>query len=164
MTKKSTSSDTGRQLRTAFFPGSFRPFTIGHDSLVRRGLNIFDRIIIGIGINSQKTSDADEASSIADSIRRIYHAEPRVEVIIYDGLTADAAAKAGASALLRGVRSLADFEYERNLADINRQLSGIETVLLYSLPELAAVSSSVVRELSSYGRDISSFLPQPIEE
>ena len=148
----------------AFFPGAFRPFTIGHDSLVRRGLNIFDRIIIGIGINSQKTSDADEASSIADSIRRIYHAEPRVEVIIYDGLTADVAAKAGASALLRGVRSLADFEYERNLADINRQLSGIETVLLYSLPELAAVSSSVVRELRSYGRDISSFLPQPIEE
>jgi pantetheine-phosphate adenylyltransferase len=81
-------------------------------------------------------------------------------VIVYTGLTVDIAAEVGAKFLLRGVRSVKDFEYERDIADVNRKLSGIETVLLYSLPELSAVSSSIVRELKSYGRDVSQFLPQ----
>lgn len=147
--------------RTAFFGGSFRPFTTGHASIVDRGLAVFDRIVIGVGINAAKPGDADQAARSAEAIRRIYAHEPRVSVEVYSDLTVDAAARCGASALLRGVRSARDFEYERDMADANRQLSGIETVLLYSLPELAAVSSSLVRELASFGRDVSKFIPQP---
>ena len=161
MTKTSPSTHS---TRTAFFAGSFRPFTNGHDSIVRRGLDIFDRIVIGVGTNASKPDDRAHADAAADAIRRVYDGDGRIEVMVYDCLTVDAASAAGACALLRGVRSTRDFDYERDLADVNRQLSGIETVLLYSLPELAAVSSSIVRELSSYGRDVSAFIPQPDEK
>lgn len=149
-----TSTDKGRG-RTALFAGSFRPFTLGHADIVARGLEIFDRIIIGVGVNAAKPSEADHSAAI----RQLYADEPRVEVAVYSNLTVDFAAEAGATALLRGVRSTKDFEYERDLADINRQLSGIETVILFSRPEFAAISSSVVRELESYGHDVSPFLP-----
>jgi pantetheine-phosphate adenylyltransferase len=141
-------------------PGSFDPFTAGHASLVTRGLELFDRIVIAIGINAQKPNEAGRAEERAADIRRLYADQAdRVSVIVYTGLTVDAAEEAGAKFLLRGVRSVKDFEYERDIADVNRKLSGIETVLLYSLPELSAVSSSIVRELRSYGRDVSQFLP-----
>lgn len=143
----------------AFFAGSFNPFTIGHASIVDRALNLFDEIVIGIGINTQKTTDA-EIERRAAAIINLYQADPRVRVITYSNLTVDAAREAGASCLLRGVRSVKDFEYERDMADINRQLSGLETVLLYSLPEHAAVSSSVVRELQAFGKDVSGYLPE----
>ncbi|MBJ2184529.1 MAG: pantetheine-phosphate adenylyltransferase [Muribaculaceae bacterium] len=149
-------------MRTAFFAGSFRPFTTGHASIVTRGLDIFDRIVVGVGVNSAKPDDRVHAEDAAQAIREVFAGDDRIEVVVYDCLTVDAAAAAGASALLRGVRSTRDFDYERDLADVNRQLSGIETVLLYSLPELAAVSSSIVRELASYGRDVDAFLPKPV--
>ena len=149
-------------MRTAFFAGSFRPFTTGHASIVTRGLDIFDRIVVGVGVNSAKPDDRVHAEDAAQAIREVFAGDDRIEVVAYDCLTVDAAAAAGASALLRGVRSTRDFDYERDLADVNRQLSGIETVLLYSLPELAAVSSSIVRELASYGRDVDAFLPKPV--
>lgn len=149
-------------MRTAFFAGSFRPFTTGHASIVTRGLDIFDRIVVGVGVNSAKHDDRVHAEDAAQAIREVFAGDDRIEVVVYDCLTVDAAAAAGASALLRGVRSTRDFDYERDLADVNRQLSGIETVLLYSLPELAAVSSSIVRELASYGRDVDAFLPKPV--
>lgn len=152
------------KLRTAFFAGSFRPFTTGHASIVTRGLDIFDRIVIGVGVNAAKPDDREHAELAAEAIRRVFPGDSRIEVTVYDGLTVDAAAAHGATALLRGVRSTRDFDYERDLADVNRQLSGIETVLLYSLPELAAVSSSIVRELASYGRDVDAFLPKPITD
>ena len=95
--------------------------------------------------------------SVSDAIRALYAAEPKVSVIAYSGLTVDACEAEGARWMLRGVRSVADFEYERNLADINRRISGIETLLLFTLPEYAAISSSVVRELQAYGRDVSEF-------
>lgn len=158
MTPTSPSEHTPR---VAFFAGSFRPFTTGHASIVTRGLDIFDRIVVGVGVNASKPDDRQHAEEAAEAIRKVFAAGGRVEVITYDDLTVDAAARCGACALLRGVRSTRDFDYERDLADVNRQLSGIETVLLYSLPELAAVSSSIVRELASYGRDIESFLPKP---
>lgn len=158
MTKTSHSE---RAPRTAFFAGSFRPFTTGHASIVTRGLDIFDRIVVGVGINSAKPDDREHAEQAAEAIRRVFAGDSRIDVVVYDNLTVDAAAEAGACALLRGVRSTRDFDYERDLADVNRQLSGIETVLLYSLPELAAVSSSIVRELASYGRDVDAFLPKP---
>lgn len=145
--------------QVAFFAGSFDPFTIGHASIVERALKIFDIVVIGVGINSLKTS-AVEAERRALSIVRLYEQNPRVRVSTYTGLTVDAASEAGATCLLRGVRSVKDFEYERDLADINRQLSGLETVLLYSLPEYAAVSSSLVRELQAFGKDVSRYLPQ----
>ena len=142
----------------AFFAGSFDPFTVGHASIVERALAMFDEVVIGIGINPLKTS-AIEAERRAKAIIRLYEANPRVKVQAYDGLTTDAALACDASCLLRGVRSVKDFEYERDMADINRQLSGLETVLLYSLPEHAAVSSSVVRELQHFGKNIDRFLP-----
>lgn len=156
MTAKSHNNSHGQ---VAFFAGSFDPFTIGHASIVERALKIFDIVVIGVGINSLKTSDV-EAERRALSIVRLYERNPRVRVSTYTGLTVDAARDAGATCLLRGVRSVKDFEYERDLADINRQLSGLETVLLYSLPEYSAVSSSLVRELQAFGKDVSRYLPQ----
>lgn len=152
MTRISTPTE-----RIAVFPGSFNPFTKGHADIVGRGLALFDRIIIAVGVNPAKSNDSVEAT--LEAIRRIYAGEPRIEVEAYTTLTVDFAAKKGARFILRGVRSVKDFEYERDIAEINRQLSGIESVILFSKAELAAVSSSVVRELAAYGRDVSSFLP-----
>lgn len=158
MTAKSPEIIPDDEPRTALFAGSFDPFTIGHASIVSRALPLFDRIVIAVGVNAAKTS-ADEVSRRVEAIAALYADEPRVTVTHYEGLTVDMAARCGARWLLRGVRSVKDFEYERDMADINRQLSGLETVLLYSLPEHAAVSSSIVRELRAYGRDVSDYLP-----
>lgn len=147
------------EMNTILFPGSFDPFTVGHQSLVDRVLPLFDRLVIAVGVNSGKRSGESVDSRIAQ-IERLYAGEPKVRVISYDGLTVDACRREGASWMLRGVRSAIDFEYERNLADINRRISGVETMLLFTLPEYAAVSSSVVRELSSYGYDVSEFIPK----
>ncbi len=149
-------------MNTILFPGSFNPFTVGHRSLVDRILPLFDRIVIAIGVNSAKHSAATIDSRIA-AIKALYADEPKVEVTSYEGLTVDACRREGAQWMLRGVRSVTDFEYERNLADINRRISGIETLLLFTLPEYAAISSSMVRELEAYHHDVSEFLPQPKE-
>lgn len=144
--------------RIAFFAGTFDPFTIGHQSIVERALTLFDRVVIGLGINSQKIENEDTQSRIED-IRSIYGNDPRIEVEAYTDLTWQAARRCGCTHLLRGVRSVIDFEYERNLADANRNLSGLETVILYTLPELSFVSSSLVRDLQRHGEDVSEFLP-----
>lgn len=149
-----TQTSTATNERVAVFPGSFHPFTAGHADIVGRGLELFDRIIIAVGVNAAKAD-----SGAAEAIRRLYRADDRIEVVEYAGLTVDLARKRGVDFILRGVRSVKDFEYERDMAQINTQLSGIETVILFSRPELAAVSSSVVRELQSYGADVSAFLP-----
>lgn len=150
---------TSHNKRTAIFPGTFDPFTIGHASIVERALGLFDKIIIAVGINYSKTS-AESALSRIGEIERLYAGmENRIEVRRYSGLTVDFARQCGAGFILRGIRSVKDFEYERDMADINRQLSGIETVLLYSLPEYSAVSSTLVRELEYHGKDVSAFLP-----
>ena len=146
-------------MSTAFFAGSFNPFTRGHASIVERALPLFDNIIIGIGVNAEKPGAAGRADAACRRIAALYAANPRVRVEVYSGLTVDAAKAFGANVLLRGVRSEADYEYERSLADLNRRLSGIETLLLFSLPELEYISSSAVRELASYGRDVSDMLP-----
>ena len=155
-----TPSEDLREKRTAFFAGSFDPFTIGHKSIVDRSLYLFDEIVIGVGINAAKKGSADAAERVA-AIERLYAGEPKVRVIQFDCLTVQAAARCGARWLLRGVRSVADFEYERTLADVNRNISGLESVLILAEPQLASVSSSVVRELASYGEDVSRFIPQP---
>lgn len=143
---------------TVVFPGSFNPFTVGHLSLVERAAPLFERVIIAIGVNSSKETSASVDERIS-AVRQAVSHLPNVEVTSYSGLTVDVCKKYGAHYMLRGVRSVTDFEYERNLADINRKISGIETVLLFSLPEHSAISSSVVRELEHFGYDTSEFLP-----
>lgn len=142
----------------AIFPGSFDPFTIGHHSIVERALPLFDKIVVAVGMNSKKHSFLPEIDRL-DAIRHLYADEPRVEVIAYSGLTVEAAEQCGARYILRGVRTVKDFEYEKTLADINRKIAGLETVLLYTLPEYGSISSSIVRELISLGRDVTDLLP-----
>lgn len=147
-----------KQERIALFPGSFDPFTIGHQSLVKRGLALADRIIIAIGINENKQScfPLEERLTV---IRSLFQDDPRIEVITYHTLTTDLAEKTGAQFILRGIRSVIDFEYEKTIADINRTLTGIETVFLLAEPQYAHISSSAVRELLHFGKDVSAFLP-----
>lgn len=143
---------------TAIFTGSFDPYTIGHHDIVHRALPLFDHIVIGIGVNERKQymfSTEERLKTIAE----IYCDEPKVSVETYNDLTVDFAHRMGAHYIIKGVRSVKDFEYEREQADINRQLSGIETLLLFASPELASVSSSLVRELVHFGKDVSHFLP-----
>jgi pantetheine-phosphate adenylyltransferase len=144
--------------KEALFAGSFDPFTIGHYSVVKRALPMFDKITIGIGINSGKKSMFPVEERVK-AIEKAFAGEERIEVRVYDCLTMDFAKEIGADVLLRGVRTTKDFEYEREIADINLKLGGIETVLLISEPEYASISSSVVRELITYGKDVSELLP-----
>lgn len=145
-------------MRTVLFPGSFNPFTKGHADIVERALALFDRVVVAVGYNENKAdlSGIDERLEI---IRRIYAGEARVEVLSYSCLTVDVARQVDASAVLRGVRSFKDYEYEMQMADVNRQLTGLETVILFARPEYASISSSVVRELQHYGHDVTDFLP-----
>ena len=144
--------------RIAIYPGTFDPFTIGHKSIVERGLTIFDKIIVAVGRNDAKRCYIPTDMRVKH-ITSVMADEPRVDVLSYDGLTVDIARECGAQFILRGVRTVADYEYERNLAYANRQISGIETVLLYTLPELQYVSSTMVRDLARHGYDISQFVP-----
>lgn len=148
--------------RIAVFPGSFDPFTRGHASIVRRGLALFDHIIIGIGVNERKTAMLSVEQRI-EGLRRLYAREPHITVEAYAELTVDFARRRGASFILRGVRSYKDFEYEQNIAEVNRRLSGLETVVLFTEPELACISSSMVKELAHFGKDIRSYLPDGLD-
>ena len=144
----------------ALFAGSFNPFTIGHESIVKRTLCFADEVVIAIGINNAKENPKTETEERILTIRSYFTDEPRVTVLAYEGLTVDFARQVQADVMVRGVRSVKDFEYEREMADVNRKISGMETILLFSEPELSAVSSSIVRELKAHGKNISKFLPQ----
>lgn len=146
-------------MNRAIFPGTFDPFTIGHYSVVRRALTFMDEIIIGIGINENKRTWFSTEKRI-EMISELYRNEPRVRVEAYSDLTIDLAKRMDANFIVRGIRTVKDFEYEETIADINRQLAGIETILLFTEPELTSVSSSVVRELLSFGKDVSRYLPE----
>ena len=145
--------------RTALFPGTFDPFTIGHESLIRRGLQLVDEIVISIGVNEAKKAYFPLEKRI-EMIRELYANEPRVKVESYDSLTIEFARKVGAQFILRGIRSVNDFEYEKTIADMNRTISGIETFVLFTQPELTHISSTHVRELLRYGHDVSAFIPE----
>ena len=145
--------------RVALFPGTFDPFTIGHESLVRRGLQLMDEIVIAIGVNETKQSYFTQDERL-DMIRDLYRNEPRVRVESYQSLTIDFARQSAAGFILRGIRSVFDFEYERTIADMNRTISGIETFLLFTEPSLTHVSSTQVRELLRYGHDVRLFIPK----
>ena len=146
--------------RTGIFVGSFDPFTIGHDSVVRRAVKLFDRLVIGVGVNESKRYMLP-AEERVEAIRRLYSGDERISVEQYSDLTVDFARRMGAEFIVKGVRSVKDFEFERDQADINRRLTAIETVLLYAEPGMDCISSSVVRELTHFGRDCSMFLPKP---
>lgn len=144
-------------MRTVIFPGSFNPFTKGHADIVERGLQLFDKMIIAIGYNEQKVAEGDVESRLS-SLKALYADDARVEVITYSYLTIEVARQYDACAILRSVRSIKDYEYELQMADVNHKLSGIETVVLFARPELASISSSVVRELQHFGHDTSQFM------
>lgn len=145
-------------MRTGILVGSFDPYTIGHDSLVKRALPLFDKIVIGVGFNERKKYMQTTETRV-ETIRRIYSGEKRIEVKQYNDLTVDFARREGAGFIIKGVRSVKDFEYEREQADINRQLTGIETVLFFAEAGMESISSSVVRELAHFGKDVRRFLP-----
>lgn len=143
----------------AIFPGTFDPFTVGHYSVVKRALTFIDEIVIGIGINDNKHTHFPIAAREA-MISKLYKDEPRVSVQAYDSLTIDFARQVGANLIIRGIRTVKDFEYEETIADINRKLAGVETILLFTEPELTSISSTAVRELLQFQKDVSQFLPE----
>ncbi|WP_071148156.1 pantetheine-phosphate adenylyltransferase [Bacteroides ndongoniae] len=143
----------------AIFPGTFDPFTIGHYSVVKRALTFVDEIVIGIGINDKKHSYFPTEKR-ENMIRQLYKDEPRVSVKSYDCLTIDFVLQEKANLIIRGIRTVKDFEYEETIADINRKLAGVETILLFTEPELTSISSTAVRELLQFHKDVSQFLPE----
>lgn len=146
-------------MTTALFPGSFDPFTLGHLDIARRARRMFDRVVISVGVNPAKVADEREIEQRLDAIRRAVADIDGIEVMAWQGLTVDAAREAGATVMVRGVRSAADYDYERSLAELNRCISGIDTVLLVASPEYSSISSSAVRELQRFGYDTTQFLP-----
>ena len=147
-------------MKTGIFVGSFNPFTIGHASIVRRALPLFDRLVIGVVGDNVHKPDMPSAEERMQVIRDLYADDARIEVKPYNGLAMDFAKAENAKFIVKGVRTVSDFEYEQWQADFNRKLGGIETILLYTEPELASVSSSAVRELQHFGVDVSNYLPK----
>lgn len=146
-------------MNKVIFPGSFDPFTIGHANLVERALRLFDEVIIAVGYNEQKTGWLPVEERVR-ALREYYTGMPQINIECYTGLTVDFAQSQGARFILRGVRSVKDYEYELGIADINARLADIETVVLLADPTISGISSSVVRELHHFGRDITPWLPQ----
>ncbi|WP_071147645.1 pantetheine-phosphate adenylyltransferase [Bacteroides ihuae] len=149
-------------MKRAIFPGTFDPFTIGHHSVVLRSLTFMDEIVIGIGINENKNTYFPIEKRV-DMVRKYYKNEPRIKVLSYDCLTIDFAQQVDAKFIVRGIRTVKDFEYEETIADVNRKLADIETILLFTEPELTCISSTIVRELLSFNKDISQFIPEGME-
>lgn len=148
--------------KTAVFPGSFDPFTVGHESIVNRSIFLFDKIIIAIGYNSNKASYFP-VEKREEWIKRIFEGIPNIAVEVYDGLTIDFCRDNNAKYILRGLRTSADFEYERAVGQINKaMLPGVETIYLLTNPEHTAISSTIVREIIRYGGDVSKFVPEVI--
>lgn len=146
--------------RIALFPGSFDPFTKGHEDIVLRGLKVFDEIIIAIGYNSQKSSRYFPIEMMVERITKTFAGDDRIKVLTYSELTAELARKQGAKYLLRGLRNTTDFEYENSVSQVNRHLnSELESVFLITSPQFASISSSIIREVHRYGGDVSSLIP-----
>ncbi|MBI9054166.1 MAG: pantetheine-phosphate adenylyltransferase [Bacteroidales bacterium] len=149
--------------KIAVFPGTFDPFTVGHESIVNRAQDLFDKIYIAIGNNAQK----DALFSLEDRIgfiNQVFKNDPKIEVVHFEGLTIDFCKKLGANYILRGLRTAADFEYERAIAQVNKAMfDGIETVFLLTMPEHTPVNSSIVRDILRHGGDASQFIPKNIK-
>ncbi|MFY0591234.1 pantetheine-phosphate adenylyltransferase [Roseivirga sp.] len=146
--------------RIAVFPGSFDPFTKGHEDIVRRGLKLFDEIVIAIGYNSKKANRYFDIKFMEEKINETFKETEGVSVLVYNELTAQISDKLGASHILRGLRNTTDFEYENSISQVNRDLNKeLETVFLITSPELAALNSSIIREVHRYGGEVEKYLP-----
>lgn len=146
--------------RVALFPGSFDPFTKGHEDIVLRGLQMFDEIIIAIGYNSQKSNRYFPIEGMIQKIEETFRDKPQIKVLTYAELTASLAKRYDAKFLLRGIRNTTDYEYENSISQINRKLyADLESVFLITSPQFAWISSSIIREVHRYGGDVSEFLP-----
>jgi len=146
--------------RVALFPGSFDPFTKGHQDIVIRGLQLFDEVIIAIGYNSGKSKRYFPIELMVEKIESAFKSQSGIKIITYSKLTAELAKEHNANYLLRGLRNTTDFEYENSIAQVNKHLNKeLESVFLITSPELASISSSIIREVHRYGGDVSAFLP-----
>lgn len=150
--------------RICLFPGTFDPVTLGHIDIVNRSLDLFDKLVIGIGKNVNKQPMYSEEQRL-EWIQEIYKDEPRVDALIYEGLTVDCCKKIGAKFILRGIRYVSDFEYEKVIADMNRSLdSHIETIFLTCSPQYTSVASTLVRDVIRHGGNAGQFLPEPVRK
>ncbi len=148
---------------TAVFPGSFDPITKGHESIVRRGIALFDEIVIAVGINSTKEYFFPLEKRL-EWLNKVFANEPKVRIEKYEGLTIDFCKKINAQYILRGLRTSADFEFERGIAQMNKaMLPGIETVFILTTPELSAINSTIVRDILKNGGDASRFVPKGVD-
>lgn len=147
-------------MKIALFPGSFDPITIAHVDIVKRSLPLFDKIVIGIGLNSSKQNFLS-AEKREEIVKSIFANDNNVEIQTYQGLTIDFAKKIGATYMVRGIRSASDFEYERAIAQINKSMMPeVETIILLSRPEYSAISSTIVRDILRNNGDVSQFVPK----
>jgi len=148
--------------RVCLFPGTFDPVTLGHIDIINRAMPLFDKVIVGIGRNVNKVPMFSEEMRL-QWVKDIYKNEPKVEAVLYDGLTVNCCKQVGANFILRGIRYVNDFEYEKAIADMNRSLEGhIETVFLTCLPQFTSVASTLVRDVYKNGGDVSQFLPDAV--
>jgi pantetheine-phosphate adenylyltransferase len=149
--------------KIAVFPGSFDPITIGHESIVNRALDLFDKIIIAVGHNENKKGFFSLSSRLS-MIKEVFAGNPKIEVTHFEELTVDFCRRVGAKYILRGLRTSADFEFERAIAQVNKAMYGeIESVFMLTLPEHTSINSTIVREILRYGGDAGKFLPQSID-
>ena len=146
--------------KTAIFPGSFDPFTIGHKSIVDKSMALFDKIIIAIGVNSEKKSCLYSVKDRIEQIMHLYENQPGISVMEYDCLTIDFCRQVNAKFIIRGIRNILDFEYERSLAQINKSLEpDIETIFFFSDQDVSAINSSILRDILKHNGDIGKFVP-----
>lgn len=148
-------------MKVAVFPGSFDPITLGHYDIIKRGISLFDKVIVAIGVNAEKKYMFTLEERLG-FIRESFKDEPKVEVITYEGLTIDLCKKVGAKFILRGLRNPADFEFEKAIAHTNRQLSKIETVFLLTAAKTSYISSSIVRDVLRNGGDYTILVPDAV--
>lgn len=152
-----------RAKRICLFPGTFDPITIGHQDIINRSLPLFDKLVIGIGRNANKVAMFSEEQRLG-WIHEIYKDNPKVEAVIYEGLTINCCQQVGARFILRGIRYVNDFEYEKAIADMNRSLdNNIETIFLTCLPQYTSVASTLVRDVLKNGGDVMQFLPEVVQ-
>ena len=151
-------------MRVCLFPGTFDPITMGHIDIINRALPLFDKVVIGIGRNANKLPMFTEEQRLG-WLKEIYINEPKVDAVVYEGLTVECCKRVGANFILRGIRYVNDFEYEKAIADMNRSINGhIETVFLTCLPQYTSVASTLVRDVLKNGGDVSQFLPEVVSQ
>lgn len=150
-------------MRIALFPGTFDPITLGHLDVINRALPLFDKLVVGIGRNINKAPMFSEEQRV-EWVNDIYKDNPKVEAVAYEGLTVKCCQQIGAKFILRGIRYVSDFEYEKAIADMNRSLDNdIETIFLTCLPQFTSVASTLVRDVLRNGGDVKQFLPDAVK-